>query len=54
MQFYLLIDIEEYSAHTKEELHSIKIRSDNKHEITFNNYPIVVTSKNFEYVQYEV
>lgn len=46
--------IEEYSEHNKEELHRIKIKTDDKHEITFDNYPIVVNSKDFEYVQYEV
>ena len=55
MQSYLLIKIvEEYSELNKKEINKIKIKTDDKHEIIFDNYPIRVTSKNFEYIQYEV
>lgn len=55
MQSYLLIKIvEEYSELNKKEINKIKIKTDDRHEITFDNYPIRVTSKNFEYIQYEV
>lgn len=55
MQSYLLIKIvEEYSELNKKEINKIKIKTDDKHEITFDNYPIRVTSKNFEYILYEV
>lgn len=55
MQSHLLIKIlEEYSELNKKEINRIKIKTDDKHEITFDNYPIRVTSKNLEYVKYEV
>ena len=55
VQSYLLIKIvEEYSELNKKEINKIKIKTDDKHEIIFDNYPIRVTSKNFEYILYEV
>jgi hypothetical protein len=46
--------IEEYSELDRKEINRIKIKTDDKHEITFDNYPIIVFSKNLEYIQYEV
>lgn len=44
---------EEYSEQNKNELQRVKVAIDNKHELTFDNYPIVIMSKHFEYIEYE-
>lgn len=54
MHHNLLIKIiEEYSDQNKNEILRIKVTTDNKQEITFDNYPIVIMSKDLEYVEYE-
>jgi hypothetical protein len=44
---------EEYSDQDKNRLQKIKVTTDNKQERTFATYPIVIMSKDLEYIVYE-
>jgi len=53
--YCLLIKIkEEYSDQKKTHIQKIRVKTDDKYEITFDNYPIILMSKDLEYSQYEV
>lgn len=44
---------EEYSDQDKNELQKIKVTTDNKQEHAFDNYPIVIMSKDLDNIEYE-
>lgn len=50
----MLIKItEEYYDQNRNELQKIRVTTDNKQERSFDNYPIVIMSKDFECVEYD-
>ena len=46
--------IEVYSEDDENNLQKIKVTTDNKRDRVFDNYPIVIMSKDFEVIEYEV
>ena len=45
---------EEYSEQNNTQIQKIRVKSDRKREINFENYPVIIMSNDIEYVHYEV